>query len=170
MRKFILNNTVFSNFARIGQVELIKLALNQVYTSAYVHEEILNGIAKGYNFLKSINSQTSFENEEGWIKVIPSMEKKEYILMLRIAEKIKLGEASCIAIACQRKMVFVSDDWKARELAKERGVSISGTLGILKECIDKNILSLKQGNEVLGRMIINGYYSPISNLEELKEE
>lgn len=86
--------------------------------------------------------------------------QKEHSLMKKMLPKLKQGEASCIAIALCRGMVFVSDDWKAREIAAEKGIPFSGTLGILKICLNDGIISLAEGNRILNTMINKGYYSP----------
>jgi len=43
----ILNTTVLSNFASVGELDLIKRLSGVVYTTHEVHEEILRGISRG---------------------------------------------------------------------------------------------------------------------------
>ena len=43
------------------------------------------------------------------------------------------GEAECLAVALQRGYRFLSDDFAARRLAKAKGITVSGTIGILKK-------------------------------------
>lgn len=64
-------------------------------------------------------------------------------------------------------MIFLSDDKKARAIAKQHEVEVSGTLGVLIKCVDKNILSLSDANDLLKKMLHKGYRSPLSDLREL---
>lgn len=65
--KFVLDNTVFSNFAAVSQIRLIKKALIKVFTTVEIYEEILDGITKGYEFLRDIEKAMSYEGKQGWI-------------------------------------------------------------------------------------------------------
>jgi len=65
---------------------------------------------------------------------------------------------------------LLSDDQIARRIAKENGVMISGTIGILWRCADKNIISFSEGNISLTKMIQNGYISPVHNLEDISPQ
>ncbi len=45
--------------------------------------------------------------------------------------------------------------------------SVSGTIGVLVHCIERNIISKEEGNKILKEMIAKGFYSPISDLNEI---
>ncbi|MEW6097112.1 MAG: hypothetical protein AB1567_11425 [bacterium] len=77
------------------------------------------------------------------------------------------GEASCLAIALHRRWLFLTDDKDARKLARKVGVFISGTLGILKIGVERELISLETGNQLLKRMMEANYRSPIRDLTEL---
>ena len=62
-------------------------------------------------------------------------------------------------------MIFMSDDRIARRIANEMGVPISGTIGVLVRCVDKDIISFLEGNTILAEMIQRGYMSPVDSLE-----
>ncbi|MCL0040764.1 hypothetical protein M1M90_01565, partial [Thermodesulfovibrionales bacterium] len=80
------------------------------------------------------------------------------------------GEAAGIAIAKERNLVFFSDDRKARRVAQDQGVKISGTLGMLELLVEEGKLSIGEADEILNKMIQGGYRSPIQSLKELFEE
>ena len=52
-------------------------------------------------------------------------------------------------------------------IARKLEVQISGTLGVLFGCTQKNLLSLDQANRLLAEMIAFGYHSPISDINLL---
>ena len=162
----ILNTTVLSNFASVGALNLIKSLFGMVYTTHEVHEEILRGISRGYQYLEDIDHEMSFD-ETGWLRVIAIRSNTEHRLMDDLLKRLGMGESSCIAIAKSRKMIFLSDDRTARRIAKENGLRISGTIGILVRCVDKDIISFSECNVILTKMIEKGYRSPVNNLEEL---
>jgi predicted nucleic acid-binding protein len=70
-------------------------------------------------------------------------------------------------MAKERNLIFFSDDRKARRVAQDHGVEISGTLGLLKLAVEEGTLSIGEADEVLNRMIDGGYYSPIRSIDEL---
>lgn len=84
----------------------------------------------------------------------------EYFLTM-----LSSGEASSLAIAQCRNWIFFSDDLKARNIAEKKAIEFSGTLGILKISLIKNIISLSKANKLLSNMIKKGYFSPYERLE-----
>lgn len=162
----ILNTTVLSNFVSVDALHLIKRLFGVIYTTHEVHEEILRGISRGYQYLEDVDREMSFD-ERGWLRVIAICSHTEHQSMNDLLKRLGVGESSCIAIAKSRKMIFLSDDRTARRIAKKNGVLISGTIGILMRCVDKNIISFSEGNVILAEMIRKGYMSPVNNLEEI---
>ena len=80
---------------------------------------------------------------------------------------VDYGESAGIAIAKGRSLVFLSDDRKARQIARSQGVKISGTLGLLELLVEERKLSIEEADGVLSKMIQGGYRSPIQSLREL---
>jgi len=79
------------------------------------------------------------------------------------------GEAAGIAVAKEEGLLFFSDDKKARQVAKEQGLEVSGTLGTLKLAVEEGMISIEEADKVLGEMIRGGYRSPIQSMKELFE-
>jgi len=166
MMNIILNTTVLSNFASVGELDLIKRLFGVVYTTHEVHEEILRGISRGYQYLEDVDHEMSFD-ETGWLRVVAIRSPTEHQSMNDLLKRLGMGESSCIAIAKSRTMIFMSDDRIARRIANEMGVSISGTIGILVRCVNKDIISFLEGNSILIEMIQKGYMSPVDSLEAI---
>ena len=166
----VINNTVLSNFASVERLALIRRLFKIVYTTSEVHQEILTGISAGDNFLMEIDKNISFgKGGKGWIEIIPIKTQEEHLLSDSLMKNLHAGEATCITVAKSHSLVFLSDDLKAREIARDEKVKVSGTIGILGHCIKKRIVSLSEADEILKEMIKKGYHSPIYSLEELLE-
>lgn len=161
----VVNATVLSNLARSNRIYLLG-NYGQVIIPFQVYEEILKGIAAGYDFLKSIDEIV----DEDWIKLVTLESGKERTIFKGLLDTVDYGEAAGITIAQKRDLAFLSDDRKAREVAQEQGVVISGTLGILKVAVEESELTVDEADEVLSRMIRGGYRSPIQSIKEVLKE
>jgi len=162
----VVNATVLSNLARADRIRILKELFDRIVVPMQVYEEILRGIEAGYTFLKTVDE---IVEEENWMNLEPLKSKKERGLFKDLLETVGYGEAAGIAIAKERALLFSSDDKIARKRAKEHGVKVSGTLGILLIAIEEGKLSTEEADEVLQEMIKGGYRSPIQSMKELGE-
>ena len=130
-----------------------------------MYEEILQGINEGYYFLERVDKMTG---EEWTVFEAPtSMKGRKYLKELIIS--VGYGEAAGIAVAKEQGLLFFSDDKKARRVAEQEGLSVSGTLGTLKLAIEEGMISIEDADKILGEMIRGGYRSPIQSMKELFE-
>ena len=72
-----------------------------------------------------------------------------------------------LAVALQRGYRFLSDDFAARRLAEAKGITVSGTIGILLKSVAVGALSLPEADQLLAEMIAHGYRAPVRSLREL---
>lgn len=149
----LVDNTVLSNFAKVNRLDLLKKAFEKLYVTEQVLEEFKKGVKRG--ILPSIS--LDFE--------VLKLREEETELYNSLRVKLGKGEASCLAIA--KNMKFLTDDSDARKVANILGVPVSGIIGVLVHCIRKNIISKEEGNQILREMIAKGFYSPISDLDEI---
>jgi predicted nucleic acid-binding protein len=153
----LLDNTVLSNFALVGRIELLTKALgSQVATTPQVMDEFNEGIARG----------RVPETNLDWLEVI-NLDAKEESVFQELLMRVNAGEAACLAVASQRNGRILTDDRDARKLAAQLKIPVSGTLGILLRLVQGNTLILAEANEILEQMITEGYRSPIEKLEGL---
>ena len=85
----------------------------------------------------------------------------------KFAETLGHGEASCLALAQERGWLILTDDLRARRMARRLGLDVTGTLGILALAVEEGILDLAAGDQLLNQMIAEGYRSPYGSLTEL---
>ena len=159
----VVDTTVLSNLARANRTNLLEKLHVQIAIPSQVHEEILKGIAARYDFLEEADMIV----EADWVKLVVLENESERTFFRNLLDVVGYGEAAGIAIAKERNLVFFSDDRKARRVAQDHGVEISGTLGMLELLVEEGKLSIGERDEILRKMIQGGYRSPIQSLKEL---
>lgn len=164
MPEILFDCCVLSNFALSDSFHVIKkLYANSSYVTTFVVAENLRGILVGHNKLESVNTAI----KEGWLREIAMKSEKERSLFETLSLSLGFGEASSIAVAKTRGYVFACDDRAARREADLLGVKLTGTLGILIKAIKKKVIGNRDADVILGRMITNGFYSPVKSVIEL---
>lgn len=153
----LLDNTVLSNFANIQQPMLIKMALGDtVSTVQEVIDELKVGVEKGA--IPDVNW--------AWLPIL-SMTHDEQATYRALLRRLNRGEAACLAVAFARGGRVLTDDRDARKIAVEMQIPISGTLGILVRLVDLGLLSVKEADQHLKKMIDTDYFSPVDSLTEI---
>lgn len=163
----IVNTTVISNFASVGQLDILHRLYNRIFISTDVYEEIQMGLSEGYRYYEDVEMLVYPITKDGWIHLTSLEGDEELRLFAQIPTRLHAGEASCIAIASQRNWSFLSDDLAARNLARERGLSVSGTLGCLVLAVERDLCRLEDANRWLQQMIDRGFRSPLNDLSSL---
>lgn len=161
---FIANNTVLSNFASIGRLDILKRIFRILRISEEVWLEVKNGLEAGYFYQDE--TLKAIQDKGAWIKIV-MMEDRERPDFMEFSQKLGYGESSSIAIARHRDWVFLTDDKRARKLAINRGVSVVGSVGLLKSAVDLKFLELLEADKLLVKMIRSGYYSPVESISDL---
>jgi predicted nucleic acid-binding protein len=161
---FIANNTVLSNFASIGRLDILKQTFRILRISEEVWLEIKKGLETGYSYQYETLKAT--QDKDAWIKVV-MVDDKERSDFVEFSQKLGYGESSSIAIARHRDWVFLTDDKRARGLATKKGVSVVGSVGLLKSAVDRELLELLEADKLLVKMIRSGYFSPIESISDL---
>ena len=153
----LIDNTVLSNFALIRQPEYIRTAfLENVAATVEVFHELELGM----------QLQRLPQCDWTWLTLI-SLTDAEKARCQELMFHLDKGEASCLAVAIQRKWKLATDDRDARQWAIRLSVPHTGTLGILAALVKGNHITLFQGNLWLKTMLDAGYRSPISTLDQL---
>lgn len=164
----ILDTTVLSNFALAGHISLLKrLYLGQACTALAVADEIRCGLNSGYEYLRAAEEALLPLSPTGWLPVLTLTSPQEQMLFIELSASLASGEASCLALALSRGFILASDDRAARRQAAERGVRLTGTIGILVRAVRERHMPLWEANDVLVRMIALRYRSPVQRLDEL---
>lgn len=163
----IVNTTVISTLAAIGQLDLLRRVYGMVHISSEVMEEIEAGLDEGYQFYAGIQQWVYPLVNTGWIRLSSLSGEAEIQLCARLPRQLHKGEASSLAIAQQRGWLFLTDDRRARQEARRLEVALSGTLGTLVLAVERHICSADQAESWLAEMRRNGYRSPVASLASL---
>ncbi len=119
--------------------------------------ENLRGIQKGHAPLAAVKEAASL----GRLREVCCAGREEKQLFETLSVSLGIGEASCIAIASHRGLVFACDDRKARKEAALYNVRLTGTIGILVKVVRIGAIDLYQANSILAKMVEHGFYSPV---------
>jgi predicted nucleic acid-binding protein len=166
MPALIFDNTVLSNFASAGKLEMLaRLYAKGTYTTVEVLEELKRGLERGYTFLAA--AVEAVEGGKAWLKILEVESAEETRLRLELDEFLHPGESSCLVFAVSRGMILATDDLAARRRASRRGVHLTGTVGILVEMVRSDLLKLEEANGILSTMIGARYLAPCERLDDL---
>lgn len=163
----ITNTTVLSNFAVIGQLDLLRQLYGTIHIPTEVYEEIRVGLEEGYQFYAGIDQLIHPFVEKGWIRLTSVTGEQELRFLGELPRRLHQGEAACLAIAQQRVWLLLTDDLTARKEAARRGIRKSGSVGCLALAVERGLCTLEQANHWLKDMIRHNYRSPVTDLTPL---
>lgn len=167
----ILDTTVLSNFAAVEGLELLRLHFRSVYIASAVYEEVRRGVEDGYSFLADVDAHIAPLSPHGWIHIVLMETTAEAEVLRSLPPELDYGEAVSLAIAKVRGWSFFTDDSVARDAARDLGVPLGGTLGVLLRLVRSRRLTMDEGNSLLAQMIDRArYWSPVSDLRLLGPE
>ena len=86
------------------------------------------------------------------------------LVRLSLSRSLGLGEASAIALAKSRGLVFASGDRLARAEAAALAVRLTGTLGILIKAVRAGVCDRRAADAYLSGMIEASFYSPVRSI------
>jgi len=154
----LIDTSVLSNFARLRIEHLIANAVPNCATTLEVLRELRAGAVLGH-------LPTNYDLQ--WLSVVMLSEEEHQIFKSLNHGGLGAGESSCIAAAFTRKCTVFTDDKLARRFAQSLALPVSETLGVLVVLVRKGSLNLQKANGYLSRMIEQGYYAPLTQLDPL---
>jgi predicted nucleic acid-binding protein len=130
----ILDNTVLTSFAHIDRLDIPYKLFGDVRIPESVYYE---GVLKAKKSKRVERIKKSIE--DGLIKVIKP-EKEDIEVAEKFQRTLGLGERYAIAIGMSKKCLIATDDLKPRRVAKELGLDVIGSLGILRLGYKRNLI------------------------------
>lgn len=122
----ILDNSVLSAFKRLKLLS----KLNLLISTATISKEVLNEYSKQWQ--KKIPK---------WINIMQPNESK---LLGSIPVSLSIADMSLIRLALELKLPIASDDRPLRLYAKKLGISIIGSLALLKMLYQRRIIKTRK--------------------------
>ena len=133
----VLDNSVISAFCEIKRFQLLREILSGLGLQAIVPSTVEREIA----FDEAFDSLTAGDaTSEKWLTVVEVKGYEKYL------NRLHTGEAGVIALAKEKNGIAALDDLDARAVARQEGVKISGTLGIVKRGYE--LCPIKTKNEL----------------------
>ena len=144
-RPTVIDATVFSNLAYLGHVDRLRILVRPVTPKA-VRDELVAG-SELYPFLTDATTALSTE-----IQVV-EMDEGSRVVFEQLRDRLDRGEAECLAIAETHDGLLVTDDGAARQLARDRDIRVTGTIGVLIELVDDDVIDEDTADAWLERLI-----------------
>ncbi len=140
----VIDSTCLIGLERISQLDLLPLLFDPVTIPPEVGRE--------------------FGNQFSWLRVqAPSIQSLVAALKLLVDD----GEAEAIALAAELSYRLVSDDRQARIVARQIGLSLIGTIGILIKAKEAQLVPAI--NPLIDELELNGFFlSPALKTEALR--
>lgn len=125
-------------FGKLGRLDILQKLYGTILVAQEVYEEtVTSGIVAGTLDAYLIRDYFSREIFQ---------KRQVQLAKLQSETEIEGGEKATIELALITKADFVLlDDAIAREIAKRHGLKLKGTLGVLLEAIDRNVLTKDEG-------------------------
>jgi Predicted nucleic acid-binding protein, contains PIN domain len=160
----VLDATVLSNFASTGTVDVLVDTLDRPATVPAVQTELERGYAQDYDFLDDALARIGDDI------TLLGVEERPATGETAIREHLDSGEAEALLGAIKREGTLATDDLAAREMATERGVPVTGSVGLLVVGIHCGEIDAGTANQWLDEWrATRGYYAPVERIEEVLE-
>jgi predicted nucleic acid-binding protein len=157
----VLDTTVLSNFAAISRVDLVA-DLTNVCTVPEVKRELEAGV-DSHPYL-----QPGVDSLHETIPVAPISEtvaNRE----AGVRNHLDPGEAEAFALADTHDGRLLTDDGDARTFAKEQGVTVVGSVGVLLTALNADRISEATADDWLRTWIDDyGFYVPYRRIDEYR--
>jgi predicted nucleic acid-binding protein len=153
----VLDATVLSNLAVTDDLDFFDALPARFVTVAAVTDELRAGVEAGYDHLERAIDAT----DEIAVEEKPGKD---------ILENLDRGETYALSAAQQRTGTLATDDLPARELATERDIELTGSVGILIRLVVHTELSVDEADAILAQWITDAQYrSPVESVSEVLE-
>ncbi|MFU1780562.1 twitching motility protein PilT [Haloarcula japonica] len=157
----VLNTTVLSNFAYIDQLWVVA-GLSGICTVPVVREELKNGV-DDHPYLQS--ALDTLDDEIPVATISDTVANREAV----IKDHLDPGEAQAFALADAHDGRLLTDDGDARSFAKDQGLTVVGSVGVLLAAINVGKIDEATADEWLSTWIDDiGYYVPYRRISEYR--
>lgn len=157
----VLDATVLSNFASIDQIGLLS-SLAAICTVPVVADELRVGVETNPFLRPAVNA---LADDIPVVRISDTVANRE----AAVRNRLDPGEAQAFALADIHDGRLLTDDGDARRFAKDRGLSVVGSVGVLLAAIDTGRIDDGTANEWLTTWIDEyGYRAPYHDIREYR--
>jgi predicted nucleic acid-binding protein len=157
----VLNTTVLSNFAYVDQLWVVA-GLSGICAVPVVRKELKHGV-DDHPYLQS--ALDVLVDEIPVATISDTVANREAI----VGGHLDPGEAQAFALADAHDGRLLTDDGDARSFAKDQGVTVVGSVGVMLAAIDAGKIDEATADEWLSTWIDEiGYYVPYRTISEYR--
>lgn len=144
MLKVVSNTTPILSFMKLNRLDILEKIYKEIIIPEAVYQELEKGKSKYY---------IDISNED-WIKIFKVKNKN---LIGQLEKDLDKGEGEAIALSLEISAdLLLIDEKLGRKVAKEKGIKISGTIGVLLKAKKKGII--KDVKPLIYELIEKGNY------------
>lgn len=159
----VLDTTVVSNFASTDSVSVLAEVLASPVVVPTVRDELERGLDEGHEYLETAVDALGTELS---VRSPPSDTDTA-----EIRDRLDPGEAESLLAALGSGGTLATDDLAAREIAQQRTVPVTGSIGLLVLCVESEQIDRVTADEWLDTWRTQrGYYAPIERIGEVIDE
>lgn len=157
----VLDTTVLSNFAAIDRIDLVG-DLAGCCTVPAVADELEAGV-RTHPYLRP--ALDALDDTIPVVAIPETVANREHV----VRDHLDPGEAQAFALADVRDGRLLTDDGDARSFAKDEGVTVVGSVGVLLTALDADRITETSANDWLQTWIDDyGYYVPYRIIDEYR--
>ncbi len=152
------NTSPLIGLAKIGRLELLKRLYGEVVITPAVKVE---SVDRGKEIGAPEVAEIEKGMEEGWIKTrtLSARERREVSGLLTRAN-LGLGEAETLISARASDLLVILDDKEARAVAKSWQLKYAGTVMVLFQALNQNLMDHDEFVEAIGQLTKVIWISP----------
>jgi predicted nucleic acid-binding protein len=133
----VINAGPLIALSKLNVLHLLKHLYTQVHIPRSVYEEtVTEGLRSGYEDARTLHI---FLNQEQWATVAV-----EHLPTDLLTVGLDRGERDALALAGTLNCPLLMDEERGRAVARERGIPVRGTLGVLVEAYQQNLITADQ--------------------------
>lgn len=158
----ISDTTPIISLLKINHLELLHHLFGEVQVPDAVCEELISNV----KFQKEAEKILRAE----YVKKVV-VEDKKSVTLLRRATGLDAGESEAIILSDEIKAdLLLMDELKGRQVAKQMGLNIMGTVGILMTAFDEELLLAEEIEQCIDVLRSNGRHISEKLYEQLMEK
>lgn len=121
----------------------------KIFESILIPQAVFNELVAGSpSFAQQLQASSCIE-----LIQLQASEQLENLLLI-----LDQGEAEAITLALEQQLPILIDERKGRLIAQQKGLVVTGFLGLLLLMIQRNVLTEQEAKQLLDQAIKNGFH------------
>jgi predicted nucleic acid-binding protein len=140
----ISDTTPIISLIKINRLDLLQKLFNEILIPQAVFRELTTNVA--------FENEAKIVKESDFLKTSPIQNRKA-LEILQAASGLDDGESEAIILADELKSdVLIIDERRGRKVAKNLGINITGTVGVLLQAYDEKMITSEEIKAYFGQL------------------